>query len=386
MAASLLIALHSVAIASESDLATFFLFQSVSLPVITIVSQTLTLWLYRDFNPARYIEFLLIFIVPFIASAIMISVLSNETAWVVVISYSAASSIMLFIAMHIVRLQLIPFAWVISIPVLTSVLRFGVFYGLTSVYSIATSFLVAAGATALSIPIATWVISRSGQNFDGLSLPYEQQYVKNCCESTAVPRAATILFFAVTAFFFQVDKYLFSLFGRDDLVIISGVCTILVLSPISAINQVLYRANGRKLLYGITKRWRLLYEQLILFLIGSVVFGLCLWVLWDQLLSHGIIEFEVGFWVLFLLGILVFLDRCVNLICHVMRSERTYYSVLSIKLLTVGICFIAFLPLTGLAEMDNASFYAIQLTFYLSLTVLFFWSTYQLGRHQRDSS
>lgn len=385
MTAALLIALHSVKVASESELAAFFLYQSVSLPIIAIVSQTLTLWLYRAFNLSRHVEFLLIVIVPFTASALMISFLSNETTWSDVISYSVASSLMLFITMQIVQLQLVPVVWVIIVPLLTSVLRFSIFYGLTSAHPIAISFLVASGATAFVIPIATWMISKTGNSFDVLSRSHEKQYVENSCESYTTPRAATILFFAGAAFFFQVDKYLFSFFGRDDLVIISGVCTILVLSPLSAINQVLYRANGRKLLYGVT-RWELVHEQLMLYLIGSVAFGVCLWIIWDLLLSHGIIKFEVGFLVLFLLGISVFLDRCVNLICHVMRSEKVYYSVFCIKLLTVCICFFTFLPMAGFAEMDNTSFYAMQFLLYCGLTGLLFLAVYKLGKPQRNPS
>lgn len=326
LVASFLIVMILVRYSATEDRAAFFLFQTIFFPMTALLAQTKILQIFRGADAASVEKLIdvgvfllacgLLFLVGYgryqffeiICFALSIPITYRTVAGFAAVQRNSDSSIA----------WVWPMASAIGRVVMCLILigsNTSIVFLLSAAVGLAVSML--ANMKLKAKPITTQVSDKREQAF-----------------------FATLFFFAVSSFAFQWDRILLGQMGKDELLVISGVCLVWVLSPVSAIFATIYRARALEIFSDteLDVKRRIFLRYTGQFVAATLGFAVILGLIWTPVNKLAFPFLDAPVILPLILVFAVMFDRIGNLRLFSFAGSGKQYRIIGIaKLATLSL-------------------------------------------------
>ncbi len=328
--ASFLIIVIIVRASSEDHRVGFFVFQSLYFPLTTMMSQTKMMLHYRGVTNRN--ASVLIDLFSFVVSATFLQILVGDT-------FSISQILLLSLSIPLTyhgsnNLLRIQFDAGIGkntfIPISTAAVRIFICF-IGSKVDPVISFSLSAVAFA-AVPAA--IIFFSGSD----KVDSSQQTAR------ASSRAALTVFFyfCVASFSFQVDRLIIASEVHQFQIVMSGICSLWVVSPISVIFATFFRADASVAQSHESRQLPFVLTAAAKFTAASIAYVLLMCGLWLPVNSQLFPFASIHLYLPLLLSLAVYLDRIGQLILLLKGQNRDYALASVTKLISLSLCVFAF--------------------------------------------
>jgi hypothetical protein len=331
--ASLLVVVAITNNVSEDARTAFFIFQAVLFPLIALLGQTKILMMYKGQTIGRldFIIDILVCVMAFFALKVIGRDYFDLTDLVL---YSVAIPLTYRLNIKLAEIQQSKADWVYAyVPILVGVVRVGAIFTADTERA-SVLFLLSAGFAFL-VAYILGILLKSGA---GTKQPDHAQKSH---------LFAILVFFIISSFTFQWDRYVLSFFNLEDFIVASGITMLWVLSPVSAIYSIIYRAEASGMFVGKSAeaQYEIFKNNMNRFLILIGTYSVFLVILWYPLNRLAFPYFEAPLYLPLILVLAISLDRLGYFVLFILVKPSSYLKFAIMKLFAIlcGVAFAVFL-------------------------------------------